>query len=246
MCQQLRYCFCLWLLTCAGVATQAQPGPQTGSGPRSQPTTSLADTSRQIMLASGKLKSSTFWELPPGNGYALRFTAPPGSQRQLTSVRLHFGSFGERIAKGQVRLRLATVAADGSPANDNLLSKEVLISEQTLQHLDQPLALTWPAERIIVPTGGFFIVLEGVGNAADEYVIKSPRVVLAGAGNSAIGRRSQPNATPRPLSTWSIPHLFSAKLTTVPVAFWGHEGEAPEWQSFSPAKQVPMLEVGFR
>jgi len=238
--QRLRYCFYLWLLTCAGAAAQA------GTSARGQLTPLPADTSRQIVLASGKLRPATFWELPPGNGYALRFTAPPGSQRQLTSIRLHFASFGERIARGQVRLRVATVAADGSPANDNLLAKEVLISEQTLQHLDQPLALTWPAERVVVPSGGFFIVLEGVGNAADEYVIKSPRVVLAGAGNSAIGRRSQPNATPRLLSTWSIPHLFSAKLTTVPIGFWGHEGEAPEWQSFSPAKQVPMLEVGFR
>ena len=97
-----------------------------------------------------------------------------------------------------------------------------------------------------MPANGFFIVLEGVGNATDEYVITSPHLVLAGAGNSTIGRRSQPNATPRLLSTWSIPHLFSAKLTTVPVELWGHEGEAPEWQHFSSSKQVPMLEIGFK
>jgi hypothetical protein len=246
MYQQLFCCFYLWVLPCAGVAAQAQSVTLAAIGTSGRPTALLADTSRQIVLLSGKIKPATFWELPPGNGYALRFIAPVGSQRQLTSIRLHFGSFGERIAKGQVRLRVASIAPDGSPANDNLLAKEVLITEQTLQYLDQPLTLTWPAERIVVPANGFFIVLEGVGNAADEYVIKSPRVVLAGAGNSAIGRRTQPNAAPRLLSTWSIPHLFSAKLTTLHVGLWGHEGEAPAWESFSSARQVPMLEVGFR
>jgi hypothetical protein len=244
--QQLCYCFYLWLLTCAGVAARAQPATLATSGPSAPPTALLADTSRQVVLASGKMKSASFWQLPPGNGYALRFTAPASGQHQLTSIRLHFGYFGERIAKGQVRLRVASRAANGGPANDNLLAHEVLITEQTLQHLEQPLTLTWPTERLIVPDSGVFIVLEGVGNAPDEYVIKSPHLVLAGAGNSAIGRRSQPNAAPRLLSTWSIPNLFSAKLTRVPVEFWGHEGEAPECQSFSNLKQVPMLEVGFK
>jgi hypothetical protein len=244
--QRLRYCFYPWLLACTGVGTQAQSvAPATISmSDRAIPL--VADTSRQVLLASGKIKSATFWELPPGNGYALYFIAPPGSQRQLISIRLYFASFRERIAKGQVRLRVASVATAGGPANDNLLAKEVLITEQTLQYLTEPLTLTWPAERITVPASGFFIVLEGVGNAADEYVITSPHIVLAGAGNSTIGRRSQPNATPRLLSTWSIPHLFSAKLTTVPVGLWGHEGEAPEWQHFSSSKQVPMLEIGFK
>ena len=246
MYQRLRHCLFLGLLTGTWVAAWAQAVRLPATGQPARPTAVLADTSHQLVLASGKVKSASFWQLPPGNGYALRFAAPVGSQRQLTSIRLHFGSFGERIARGQVRLRVASVAADGSPAADNLLAHEVLITEQTLQHLEQPLALTWPSERIIVPANGFFIVLEGVGNAADEYVIKSPRVVLAGAGNSAIGRRSQPNSPPRPLSTWSIPYLFSAKLMSVPVGFWGHEGEAPEWQSFAQSKQVPMLEVSFK
>ncbi|MGI4760503.1 MAG: hypothetical protein ACRYF0_07350 [Janthinobacterium lividum] len=221
---------------------QSLPLAEPGSGATALP----PDTSRQIVLASGQRKSASFWQLPPGNGYALRFAAPAASQRQLISIRIHFGYFGQRLAKGNVRLRVASVAPDGRPADDNLLAKEMLITEQTLQYLDQPLLLAWPTERIVVPASGFFIVVEGVGNAPDEYVLKSPRVVLAGAGNSAIGRRNDPGAAPRPLSTWSIPELFSAKLTTVPVELWGHENENPAWQHFTTTKQVPMLEVSFR
>lgn len=241
----LFHCFYLGLLAGASLMARAQPATQVAATASTRLVTSPTDTSRQVVLASGKLKKAAFWQLPPGDGYALRFTAPAGS-RELTSIRLHFGSFGERLARGQVRLRVASVAASGGPAADNLLAHEMLITEQTLQRLEQPLVLTWPAEHVMLPSNGIFIVLEGVGNAPDEYVIKSPSLVLAGAGNSAIGRRNQPDATPRPLSTWSIPYLFSAKLTTVPVEFWGHEGKAPEWQSFATLKQVPMLEVGFK
>ena len=234
------YCFVLLIWAGGAFATQAQSVTQAAGA-----VALAADTSHQIVLASGKIKSATFWAFPPGNGYALRFPTPATSKHQLTSIRLHFGYFGERTAKGKVQIRIASVAADGRPAADNLLALPVVITEQTLQHLTQPLTLTWPNERITVPVAGFFIVIEGVGEAADEYVISSPRVVLAGAGNSAIGRRSQPNATPRLLSTWSIPQLFSAKLTTVPVELWWHEGEELAWQSSPKAKQVPMLEVSF-
>ncbi len=237
------YFYCILLLACYQLLIPTKSVAQVASNVGKA---AVADTSHQTMLATGKLKSSSFWALPPGDGYALRFAAPATSQHQLTSLRLHFGYFGSRLAKGRVRLRLARVAANGHPAEDSLLAREVLISEQTLQYLDKPLVLTWPNERIVVPASGFFVILEGLGDTADEYVIQSPRVVLAGAGNSHIGRRSQPGVTTRLLSTWSIPELSGAKPTGNQVELWAHGGDTPEWKSFPLSKQLPMLEVGFK
>ncbi|MDO7888090.1 hypothetical protein [Hymenobacter cheonanensis] len=204
-----------------------------------------ADTSHQVIIGTGKPKPAFLWSLPPGDGYALRF-APPAGQHQVVSIRLHFQAFGQRVAKGQVRLRLARVAATGAPAEDSLLAQPVLISEYTLQTLDHPLVLTWPAERIVVPPAGFFLMLEGVGQAPDEYVMHSPRVVLAGAGNSHIGRRSQPTAPPRLLSTWSIPSLLGARAASTPLGLWAKGGEVVEWRAYPEGKQLPLLEIGFK
>lgn len=230
--QLLAPLFCGGLLSWAAAPARAQTGAP-------------ADTSQQVIIGTGKPKPAFLWSLPPGDGYALQF-APPVGQHQLVSIRLHFQAFGQRVAQGQVRVRLASVAATGAPAEDNLLAQPMLISEYTLQTLDQPLVLTWPTERIMVPSAGFFLILEGVGQAPDEYVMHSPRVVLAGAGNNHIGRRSQPAATPRLLSTWSIPALLGAKVAGTPIGLWAKGGEAVEWRAYPASKQLPLLEVGFK
>jgi len=193
---------------------------------------------------SGKLKSSFFFDVAPGNGYALRFMPPAVGPHLLTSVRLHFGSFGTHVAKGQVRLRIASVSATGGPADDNLLAEPILITAQTFQALNEPLTFTWAA--IPVPTAGFFIVVEGLGDASDEYVMHSPSLVLAGAGNYQIARRSQQETPPRLLSIWSIPELRAAKPINSQVDFWMCGGEQPTWKAFPTSKQVPLFEVGLR
>jgi hypothetical protein len=143
-----------------------------------------------------------------------------------------------------VRLRVVGVAPDGSPADDDPLLPPHLISQQTLQALDQPLLLlTWPAPRLHVPATGFFVVLEGVGDAPDEYIMSYPRVVLAGKGYYQVGRRSQPQAAPRQLSTWSIPKIFGAKRTNPDIEFWMRGGDLPGWRAFPESKQAPLLAV---
>ena len=204
----------------------------------------LAADSNQFVLVSGKLKPNFSWELSPGGSYALKFTPPVASQHRLSGIRLHFQPFGRHKAQGRVRIRVVQVAVDGSPADDYPLLPPALITEQTLQELKQPLALTFPT--ILVPTTGFFVVLEGVGEAPDEYVITSPHLVLAGPGNCLIGRRSQPDAPPRQLSTWSIPGIQGAKRTDSLLEFWMRGGDLPGWRSFPESKRVPLVEVGFR
>lgn len=205
----------------------------------------VADSSKRVVLASGKLVQNFSWELAPGGSYALKFLPPATGQHQISSIRLHLMPFGRHTAQGQVRLCVVGVAADGSPADDNPLLPPSILSTHTLQAVDQPLTLTWPTAHAVVPASGFFVVIEGLGEAPDEYTISAPRVVLAGKGYYQMGRRSQPSAAPRLLSTWSIPSIAGAKRTNPQLEFWMRGGDLPGWQSFPQKKRVPMMEVSF-
>jgi hypothetical protein len=45
-----------------------------------------ADSSRRVVLTTGKLKPASFWELSPGGSYALRFVPPAAGQYALASI----------------------------------------------------------------------------------------------------------------------------------------------------------------
>lgn len=175
----------------------------------------------------------------------MRFAPPATGPRRLVSVQLHFNSFGSHVAQGQVQLRIASVSASGAPAPDNLLPQPLLVDTRTLQALDRPLTLSWPA--IAVPNTGFFVVLEGLGDAPDEYVRHTPTLVVAGPGNYQVVRRGQPDRPPRLLSIWSVPELRGARPTAGAATVWLSGGPTPNhWQADSAAHRVPLLSVGFR
>lgn len=221
---------CCGLLQLAATAAQAQAAPPAAN--------------RRVEVVSGKLRPGFFFDLGPGNGCALRFAPPAGAARRLVSVQVQFNSFERRVAQGRVRLRVASIGSGGAPATDDLLAQPVIVDTPTLQTLDHPLTLSWPA--IEVPAAGFFVVAEGVGDSPDEYVLRSPALVLAGAGNNQVGRRTQPGATPRLLSTWSIPMLRGAKPDRLPATVWLSGGPTPNhWQADSTARRVPLLSVSF-
>lgn len=234
------YWFCLlgsWLAS----AAHAQQG--SGAGVGQGLAASAAGNKPPLVLTSGKRKA-LFWSLAPGEGYALRFV-PPAASQQLSSIKVFLQPFGTRVAKGQVRVRVASMAANGAPADDNLLPHPMQLTEAMLQALDQPLVLTWPDAHLVVPAAGFFVVIEGLGDAPDEYVLRAPRLVVAGPGNHQIVRRSQPGAAPRLVSTFSIPEMWSAKPATPQVDFWAYGGDQPQWKAFPTSSRVPLLEVSF-
>jgi len=205
-----------------------------------------ADSSQRVTVLSGRCQKGYSWALAPGDSYALKFLPPVTGQQALYSVRLYLEPFGRHVAQGQVRVRIVGVAADGSPANDASLLLPRLLTTQTLQVLnDQPLTLAWPTAHLLVPSNGLFVVLEGVGEYPDDYIITSPRVVLAGKSYSHVGRRSQPDAVPRLLSTWSIPSITGAQRTNPQPEFWMRGGDLPGWRSFPEQKRLPLIEVCF-
>jgi hypothetical protein len=154
--------------------------------------------------------------------------------------------FGRDTVRGQIRIRLASVTTAGVPAEDDLAPKQLILTESELQAATQPLLFTWPAKSVLVPSTGFFIVLEGLGNVPDEYTTNSPATAqLICSDCYTIGRRTEPTAPLRLLPAASIPKILAAKPLSLPVNYWMRGGHLPVWQPFFNSREVPLLEVLF-
>jgi len=201
---------------------------------------------RQLTTSSGKLRRNFFWAATPGASYALHFYAPTASQQVLTGVRLYLQVFGRDTARGQIRVRIASVTPTGTPADDDLAPTQLVLTEPMLQAATKPLLLTWPGKSVPVPAKGFFIVLEGIGKAPDEYITNSPATAHSICADCyTIGQRNTPNAPLRILPASSVPKILAAKPLGLPVNYWMRGGHLAVWQPFPNSKEVPLLDALF-
>jgi len=199
-----------------------------------------------LVTASGKVKRNFFLAASPGASYALHFYAPTTGPHILTGVQVHLQPFGHDTARGQVRVRIASVTATGGPAEDDLLPIKMVLTESVLQAVNQSLLLDWPGGGVNIPATGFFLVLEGLGNYPDEYTTNSPASAkLICPDCYTISRRNDPNAQLRLVPAASVPMLLAAKPDQSHPAYWMRGGHIPIWQPFLDSKEVPLLEVFF-
>lgn len=68
---------------------------------------------QSLIKASGKVKRNFFLAASPGASYALHFYAPATRPHTLTGIQVHLQPFGRDTARGQVRVRVASVAPAG-------------------------------------------------------------------------------------------------------------------------------------
>ncbi|RZL13831.1 MAG: hypothetical protein EOO62_07095 [Hymenobacter sp.] len=197
-------------------------------------------------MTSGKLKRNFYLAATPGSGYALHFYPPAPDQRALTGIALRVQPFGRDTARGRLRIRVASVAPAGGPADDDLLPASIVLTDSVLQAATKPFLLAWQPNRVLVPATGFFVVVEGMGDAADEYATNSPATAKRICSNCyTIGRRNEPNAPLRLLPARSVPKLPAAKPTLISADYWVRGGHIANWQRNPATSEVPLLELFF-
>jgi hypothetical protein len=205
----------------------------------------VGDKITRLVVASGEKKRSTFHELAPGGGNAVRFEAPRGGYHVLRSVRVHLAATS-MLREGALRVRATSVAANGGPATDDLLPVPVVLTTSTLQHSRKNLLITWLTNQLQVPEKGFFIVLEGVGSTPDEYVSK---LILAPdpkqLAHYELRRRNRPTTTPRLAAIHDFPALMGAEPTATGAESWHRDTATQEWRPSRGAKLVVFLEAVF-
>jgi hypothetical protein len=205
----------------------------------------VGDKITRLVVASGEKKRSTFHELAPGGGNAVRFGAPRGGYHVLSSVRVYLAA-SHTLKEGALRVRAASVAANGGPADDDLLPTPVVLTTANLQHSHKNLVINWPANRVQVPETGFFLVLEGLGSTPDEYVSK---VVLPTnpkqPAHYELRRRSQPDSTLRLAEVHAFPMLMGAEPDATGAESWYRDTVTQEWRPSRGAKLVVFLEAVF-
>ncbi len=236
----------LVIFTLASEALRAQSGQR----PDSVRVVVLRDVAvndkiARLVVASGKSQRNYFHILSPGGAHAVRFWAPRGGYHQLREILVRLHNPGD-IVEGQLRVRVASVAADGSPADDNLLPSVVTLTTCTLQQARRHLTLTWPTNRVVVPAGGFFLVIEGLGSFPDEYVSKF--IPPSGPKQPAqyeISRHSQPEANPRLVSIMDFPDLGGGSPMTAAGENWHRDAKTQAWRSSSGQKSVVFIEAVF-
>ncbi|MGI4875154.1 MAG: hypothetical protein ACRYFX_28700 [Janthinobacterium lividum] len=194
------------------------------------PDVAVSDQIARLVVQSGK-RTGGYHYTGPGGTDAVRFTAPRAGYHALRGIRVNLFMPGS-IKQGSLRVRLASVGADGSPAEDNLLPAPVLLTTAALQQAHKYMTLTWPTNRVAVPEAGFFIVLESVGNFPDEYISKdltltrTDRKVLV-----EISRRNAPGTAPRLADYTDFVRLMGATPATTQAESWTRDTVTRRWYS---------------
>jgi hypothetical protein len=175
----------------------------------------------------------------------VRFAAPRGGYHLLSSVRVHLLSTS-LIKAGALRVRAASVAATGGPADDDLLPTPVVLTTATLQSSRKNLLISWPTNRVQVPENGFFLVVECQGSTPDEYVSK---LIPAPNANQLphyeLRRRNQPAGTPRLASISDFLTLMGAEPAATGAESWYRDTVTQQWRTSRTAKSVVFLEAVF-
>ncbi len=196
----------------------------------------------RLLLTSGK-KDNRSHIMGPGGGFAFRFVAPLSELHSLTQIRLHL-SKPAKIEEGQLSIRIASITPNDRPADDNLLPAPLIIKTETLQRTKQSLTLSWPTNAVIVPSNGFFIVVECLGRTADEFV-------SAAASSKKIGPyyeiKSDRTATAsvRQVSIKHLPSVAIATPTLGTTTWYYKDTVTQEWRNQN-KDYVIFLEAEFK
>lgn len=145
---------------------------------------------REMVLTpyEGRRHPISAYSLIPGIQLAVHLSSPPDDP--ITGIRLHLKE--DKVKQGRLRVRLLAAGAENPttvPNGPDLMPPLVLSAAQ-LQVPDGLLTLDLHQHAILMPQGGVFVLLEGLGNErAPEYVAVTlpvkgghgPKVVMKGA-----------------------------------------------------------------
>ncbi len=226
--------FLVPLLTLAAlphlVAAQAAPPRPDSARVVVLPDAIISDKITRLVVATGNLKRNASHGIMPGGGFAVLFGAPRRGYHMLSSIRVHLDAPGS-IREGQLRVRVASMAPGGGPDPGDLLPTPLVLTTETLQHARKNLLLSWPDSRILVPEGGFFLVVEGLSNQPDEYVsgVRSPTTSRE-IPRYELSRRDQPTAPLRVVAFRDLPVLLGAVPAATGAEGWHKDAATQQWR----------------
>jgi hypothetical protein len=208
------------------------------------PDVTINSTASRLVVATGLEGNNTNHLIAPGGGNALRFLAPH-QYHELRQVRLHL-LHANKLREGQIQVRVASVSVTGGPADDNLLPSSVVLTTADLLRARKYITLQWPTAQLVVPKQGLFIVIEGLGQSADEYV---SRVLMSEKRHEAlryeIRRRSQPETPARLAEALDFPKLKSTKPDPSAAESWYRDTVTREWRRSRIGQSVILVEAVF-
>ena len=208
------------------------------------PDVEVTSSSRYLSVSSGTENNHTSHIISPGGGKAIRFLAPKSDYHELSRVRLQLGNHS-KLKEGQIQVRLASVADDGSPSGDTLLPS-ILLSTADLRRAQRHITLQWPQQHFYVPIRGFFVVVEGIGRTSDEYV--SGLHIAEGSKNPPLYKmssRTQPGTVIRLVDADNFPTLKGTKPDANNAEFWERDTVTRQWRVKTPGTSVLLMEAFF-
>ena len=181
----------------------------------------------------------------PGHSYAVRFAAPRAGYHRLNSF-MFFLDNPARIKEGQLRIRAASVATDGSPANDNLLPSFVTITTADLQQVHRNFQVRWPTSQMVVPDGGFFLVIDSQFSDSTSYISGSaPSPTPHQFPRYVIRQRGQPTTATRLVDMENFPALRRAEASESGVEGWQKLIGQTQWRRAEPNEPIVYVEAFF-
>lgn len=206
------------------------------------PDIAVTGSALRLVVASGTEDNKQAHSIGPGGGNAIRFLAAQGGYHQLRQVRLHLRQASE-LPGNKIQVRVASVTDAGNPADDNLLPASVLLQTSTLQKARRTITLQWPLDAVPVPERGFFIVVEGLGETADEYVsgLREEKKHLY----YTIARRSQPGTVIRTVEAGKLPRLKGTVPAAKEIDSWHRDTVTQQWRPDRAGSSVLLVEAVF-
>ncbi|TGE07785.1 hypothetical protein [Hymenobacter fodinae] len=208
------------------------------------PDVEIHDRINRLVVASGREERKRWHLMAPGGATAVRFHAPRAQYHELRQLRLHLHHVGH-LREGQLQIRVASVSATGAPSDNNLLPDDVLLTTTDLRRANRHLTLEWPTAHLLVPAGGFFIVIECLGQSTDEYSSRLLPPGKDGILRYEISHQAHPQSPTRLAEARNFPALQTAQLNPSTAESWYRDTVTQEWRRNHPGQAVILVEAVF-
>jgi hypothetical protein len=231
----------LLLVPCLG---QSQQVPSNTTRIVALPDVNITASTSRLVVASGRADTKSWHLTAPGGATAVRFLAPQAQYHELRLVRLHVRDV-KHLREGRVQIRIASTTAAGTPTDDNLLPDKLVLSTADLRRASKHTTLQWPTAHLLVPTGGFFIVVECLGQSDDEY---TSRILPQEKGSQLqyeIRRRTHPNAPARIAEAHGFPVLRATQPDPSAAESWYRDTVTHEWRRNQAGHATILVEAVF-